>query len=412
MTLQDAVIITGLPAEETARRIREMHGYKNPDYYATRRLCEGAGEQFLTEQAVIKEQEAELPSARVIQFPLPFGIDTRAVSNPLARCALFAAVKERAFFRDYFLVGIVSGLKIEFAGEQLNQDDHDTYLQLVRMAWGTLQGTEVKQTVNSVLAGLGRHTHREQRTQLFEQISRLIRGTVRITSPDGARYEGHLVDDATTPEDQKVLPRLRRHLAYRLNPKFAIFYAESSYTLIDFRQRLKIKGRGSELAKWLHFWVEGHAQQYAHKVETLREKSGSNDKTLKSFRQNLRKALDRLKEAGVIVAWQIDATDLVQIERTPSVAQQRHIAQAANTAMASMPSVAEGSKPAETARATDLPTRFLKTETVEKFRALWPRLDPHACQTEFDKWLEGRTTPRSYDAAFIGFAKKWAGKQA
>jgi hypothetical protein len=134
------------------------------------------------------------------------------------------------------------------------------------------------------------------------------------------------------------VPRLHRHLAYRLNPRFARLYAVSAYTLFDAQERLKLKGRGSELAKWLYLWIIGNAEQYAHKVETIRRMCGSGDKTLKSFRQNLKKALDVLKAAGVIVAWRIDPeTDLVTIERTPSPAQLAHIAKKARKPRAKGP---------------------------------------------------------------------------
>jgi hypothetical protein len=50
----------------------------------------------------------------------------------------------------------------------------------------------------------------------------------------------------------------------------------------------------------------------------------------------------------------------------------------------------------------------LKPVTVERFRKLYPRLDPYACKADFDAWLdEGKEPPRHYDAAFLGFAKKW-----
>ena len=280
-----------------------------------------------TQDAILSNQQNSLPtSAKIIEFPLIFGKDTRVVSNPMARCALFAAVKERQYFKDYVVVGTVNGMLVEIAGEQLNQDDHDTYMQLAMMAFGVPFGDDVVESVDKVLTELGRHTHKEQREQLFDQISRFVRTSIRITPEDMPRYEGHLLDDASTPNDQKTLPRLRRHLAYRLNPKFAGLYSKNVFTLIDFRQRLKIKGRGSELAKWLHLWIEGNAEQYAHKVDTIREKCGSRDKTLKSFRQNLRKSLDLLKDVGIITDWRIDAaTDLVHIDRIPSATQLAHL---------------------------------------------------------------------------------------
>jgi hypothetical protein len=304
--------------------------YPNFDADMRRSLASMGASIATREVAEVKATPEKLPTgAKILQFPLPFDEDTRAVSNSLARGSLFAAVKERQFFKQYCLVGEVHGVKIEFKGEQLNQDDHDTLLQLVAMANHKAFGIDICQAVNAVLRGIGRTTHQEQRRQLFDQISRLVSGTIRLTTPS-TRYEGHLLDDASTPHDQAELPQYRRHIAYRLNQKFARLYAESSFTLFDIQERGKIKGRGSELAKWLHLWIIGNAEQYKHKVETIRELCGSTIKDIHSFRQTLRRALDLLKEARIITAWQIDPqSDLVTIERTPSESQQKHITQKA-----------------------------------------------------------------------------------
>ena len=311
--------------------------YPNFDADMRRSLASMGASIATREAAEVKATPDKLPTvAKILQFPLPFDEDTRAVSNSLARGSLFAAVKERQFFKQYCLVGEVQGVKVEFKGEQLNQDDHDTLLQLIAMANHKAFGVDICQTVNAVLRGIGRTTHQEQRRQLFDQISRLVSGTIRLTSPN-TRYEGHLLDDASTPHDQAELPQHRRHITYRLNPKFARLYAESSFTLFDTQERSRLKGRGSELAKWLHLWIIGNAEQYPHKVETIRELCGSNTRDLKEFRRQLRRALDLLKEAGIITAWQIDprpATetggDLVTIEHIPSESQQKHITQKAS----------------------------------------------------------------------------------
>lgn len=52
--------------------------------------------------------------------------------------------------------------------------------------------------------------------------------------------------------------------------------------------------------------------------------------------------------------------------------------------------------------------RNLLPATVERFCTLYPRLDPYTCKDAFDVWLETKEGPRSYDKAFLGFAKKWA----
>ena len=53
------------------------------------------------------------------------------------------------------------------------------------------------------------------------------------------------------------------------------------------------------------------------------------------------------------------------------------------------------------------PVKHLAPATVERFRKLYPRIDPHACKGDFDGWLEAKEPPRDYDRAFLGFAKKW-----
>jgi hypothetical protein len=258
-------------------------------------------------------------------FKTPFGDQTRAASNPLARCAVFAPVKQRMLYERYVTVGYFNGFPIEMKGEQLNQDDHDTLLQLIKMAQGIEYGVDFSVSVNSVLRGLNRNTWQEQRRQLFEQVDRLVSTTLRITAPNGMRYIGHIIDDACTPEDQEVLPNSRRNLTYRLNPKFSFLYQNNQYTLVDFEKRLAIKGRGSELAKWLHLWIDSHAQQYSHKVDTIREKCGSQVKELRNFRLKLRQALGLLKEVGLISEWKIDDADLVHVTRKVARTQIKHL---------------------------------------------------------------------------------------
>ena len=220
---------------------------------------------------------------------------------------------------------------IEWKGEQLNQDDHDTLLQLIKMALHKPFGVDVVQSVNAVLKGLGRQTRQTQRQQFFREVDRLMSGTIRVTPKGGASYGGHLINDIVTPQDQQTEPQFKRFFSYQLNPKLAKHYENSAYTLIDWQDRVKLKGRGGEFAKWLQLFIESHAQQYPHRVETIRQLCGSNDKTLKSFRQKLRQSVDLLKEAGIIAAWQIDPqSDFVTIERTPSESQQKYITKKAS----------------------------------------------------------------------------------
>jgi hypothetical protein len=52
-------------------------------------------------------------------------------------------------------------------------------------------------------------------------------------------------------------------------------------------------------------------------------------------------------------------------------------------------------------------TGSLTEEIIKQFRVFHPRLDPYACQADFDAWLKCKETPKNYERAFLGFAKKW-----
>lgn len=57
-----------------------------------------------------------------------------------------------------------------------------------------------------------------------------------------------------------------------------------------------------------------------------------------------------------------------------------------------------------------LSLHHLHPRTIETFRKRYPRLDPYTCDMDFKHFLNTNATeqPHNYDAAFMGFAKKWA----
>jgi len=102
MTLEDALILTGLPREEASRRIRAMKTDSNPKLYAEHWLSEGAGERYFAEQDVQavaatataaepKQPDSHNPpeQTKAIQRPLYIPDQARPVSNDMARSALF-----------------------------------------------------------------------------------------------------------------------------------------------------------------------------------------------------------------------------------------------------------------------------------------------------------------------------------
>jgi hypothetical protein len=280
-----------------------------------RALAERLGNAMARAQ---QDTAVEKPTAQIIQFPL-FPEEKRPVSNDVARSALFSCVqgKDRQMFENA-LLATLEGIEIRFTGRQFNQDDHDVLMQLVYMAAHKPLGEYVTVPANAILKALGRKIGKSQHKQLEGEITRLVSGTVIVRQKGVGKYIGHLVDNAFKDD-------ITRRWRYRFNPDLRALYGPHAYTLIDWEQRITL--RGKDLARWLHLYLVGHAAPFPVKVAKLRQLSGSRTKELKNFRGKLRLALKDLKDAGIIDDWMIDKNDLVHVARgnTISDSQKRHL---------------------------------------------------------------------------------------
>ncbi len=345
-----------------------------------------SAQQPTAPQPLSQSEKPKKPTKeKLVNLELPIPEKARPVSNVAARAALFAAIQgEDRELLDKAVLASQDGIEIIFTGRQLNQDDHDTFMQLVYMGDHKQLGEDVTVPANAILAGLGRGNGKSQHEQLKNEIHRLVTGTVNIKS-NGINFIGHFLDDAV--QDER-LAQNKRHWTYRLNPKVAELFGRSQFTLIDWEQRKALKQK--DLARWLHLYLSSHATPFPVSVEFIHRICGSRTKALKKFRENLRIALNSIKEAGIITAWHMDKGDIVHIERLAS----RSLSQS------------EGQRTAEAILLPPL-EQHLHPATVEKFRQSYPRFDPYACKSDFDTWIRGKTYPTNYDAAFLGFAEAW-----
>lgn len=268
--------------------------------------------------AAPKSQPKQEKNSKILNLPL-IPATTRAVVNEIASSALFAAIqgKDRKLVKA-LPVAATGETKMLFSGEQLNQDDHDVFMLLISIASGKPLGEYITVSAHSLLKQLGRKTGGTQHKQLDEEIKRLTEATVEIRHKRYV-YIGHLIHDALKHEasDQWI---------YALNEKLVSMYGASCYTLIDWEQRKRLKGK--DLARWLQLEIARHAVPFPIKVETLREKCGSQAKDLWKFRQTLKTALETLKAEGHITAWRIDENDLVHVDRGAAItaSQRRRLA--------------------------------------------------------------------------------------
>jgi hypothetical protein len=273
-------------------------------------------------QLIAAREDVRLPAPPVPERRLPiFPEAARPVVNDMARSALFACVqgKDRQVYKQQ-LLATIAGVEIRFTGEQWNQDDHDLLMQLVHMATQGALGESLLLSGHAILRGLGRDTGGRAHVQLRNDMERLVAGTVSLRNTlRKVEYIGHLIDKAIQHE-------MSRHWLILLNPDLRALYRPSAYTLVDWAQRMRL--RGKDLARWLHLFLATHATPFPVKVATLKELSGSRTTVLWKFRQLLRRALTDMQTNGDIAAWEIDAKDLVHVERGNAVtaSQRQHLA--------------------------------------------------------------------------------------
>ena len=267
----------------------------------------------------VAESKKKLPPDNQLKLEL-WPDEVRGVPNAILRGALFGVGQERTVYKRRTLVAAVEGYEIRFKGEAFNQTDLDVLEGMLHVAMPHPLGKRVEFTVHSFLKALGRKTSGEQHEQFKEQVTRLIGGVIEITDTKAkVTFMGTLVSKAFREEESG------RYVV--IFDKDMLTLYEAGYSHIDWNQRMAL-GK-STLAKWLHGFYATHAKPYPYKVETLHNLCGSLDKSLRSFRQKLKKALDELIKVGAIEGWNIDQDDLVTVQRTPSKAQQKHLNRAA-----------------------------------------------------------------------------------
>lgn len=250
--------------------------------------------------------------AKVVQLPL-WPDPVRGVPNPLMRSALFAAVQgkqRRAMQRE--LLEVQQGTEIRFTGIQLDQSDLDVWEQALHLARLNPLGTRCHFVAHSFLKSLGRRTGKSDHEWLKDSVARLAACCVEVKY-GRFTYGGSLLEFYRDDETGRYY--------LEINPKMKAIY-DAGYTLTDWEERAEL--RGKPLALWLHGYFATHADPFPVKVETLHRLSGSANKEMRSFKQQLKAALADMQAIGAIEDYVIEG-ELVRVERTPSPSQQRHL---------------------------------------------------------------------------------------
>lgn len=241
-------------------------------------------------------------SAKVYQFPL-WSDPQRGVPNDLVRCALFAAVKGiDGNFHENMPVFAQDGLNITYSGPGLTQDHLDVFEAVMHLARNMPEGNAVRFTERQLLIIMKRSKGKTDRSRLLRYLKHLTATAISIERKSGDTYWGSLLPEgaAERAEDGKFTIFVNRNL---------IKLFERGFTVVESEQRKKLAR--SPLAKYLQLWLSSHENPYPVTVQYLYDITGSRAKLLKHFRSNLKKALNRLKDVGVLADWRIDERDKV-----------------------------------------------------------------------------------------------------
>jgi len=272
--------------------------------------------------ASVKPSKCLLPSAipALVQLPLwPNGV--RGIPNAIARSALFNVASLRKGERKHYKqrdIAALGGICITYTGEELRQDDEDVFLQILHLARTHDLGTEVEFTGHSLMTSLMWSLNSPSKKRLVDCLHRLTATSlaISVTGRDGLRegYAGSLVRSFSW-KDESTGKALRKWVVL-LEPKIAALFDPACYSRLDWELRLALP----PLAKFMHTFYHTHAMPFPYKVENLHRLTDSDAKSMRHFREDLKKALGLLVERGFLLTAVIDArTDTVQVVRKHQV---------------------------------------------------------------------------------------------
>jgi Replication initiator protein A len=266
-------------------------------------------------------------TAKVIQLPL-WPEPVRGAPNTLLRSAFFAAIHSKKRQKlgtdtspdkepEGITIAAQDGIRIKYAGTQLNQYDADVFFEALHRARHHPLETECFFRGYDFLKAIGRRDGKPEYEDLNNSLRRLSNGTVDLEWKMNGRhyiFTGHLISSYIREKNSKL---------YKVTfaKEIRDLFAPACWTQLEWEERMAL--RGKPLAQWLHGFYCSHVPRFALSTAFLHEKTGSLRPSLRRFREDLKAALATLENT---LAWKtIWDGDLLTIDRQPSASQARYI---------------------------------------------------------------------------------------
>jgi hypothetical protein len=343
--------------------------------------------------------EAARESSKVYQLAF-WPDDKRAMPGDFIACALFSCLQGKdSDYVERQTLASINGLSVSFTGRRLTQVHADVWEAIMHLSRQLPEGSHVRFSARQLLRLMGRQTGGKQRDDLDLWINQLTATSVVIhDEKKHQRFRGSLLPrsaEKTDEDDTLYSVDINRDLAKVLSANANLF-------LVDWEKRRQLQQK--PLAAWLQRHFSRFQKPLA--VAELYRLSGSTTKRLVDFRKQLRAALADLQTVGVLTGWRIDeANDTVHV-----ALEHRRVAGGTSTPVSAAPALRPAAHPVPTQAALPLSLApSVGADARAKFRSLYPGKDVDRCLADFAAWLgrKGHTAERP-DAAFLGFARKWA----
>lgn len=264
----------------------------------------------------VEKTKPHLPSSESKSFLPDFLAAGNCVPNLFLRSSLFSAASPgRRPYLSKQPITSVDGFDITYTGQKLNQNDLDCWMGLVGASIEYPLGFKVPIVAHQFLKTIGRSGSKQNYEWLQKTADRLVATGLKIkhgkSSFTGSLLPGFSLDEETG----KYL--------FILNPNIACLFQKELFTSLQLEERRELQGK--LLALWLHGFYSSHAKPFPYKISTIYELSGSEEKSLRSFKQTLARALNHVCET---TGWSFHISNgKVSVITNPSRSQQRHLSQ-------------------------------------------------------------------------------------
>ena len=253
----------------------------------------------------------DAPSNVALLPPWPSAV--RGVPNSLLRSALFGAIKRgKRAYQQGVKKASVEGVTVIHTGPQLDQADLDVWQHCLHLARAEGLGTRIQFSAGSFLKAIERGAGGKDIEWLKNAFRRLSSSVVEVSDGKRAYFGPMLIGGARDDETGQYV--------IEMNLKIVSLFGTDGWTGVEFEVRRALKKQ--PLAQWLHQFYSSHARPFGFKVETIHRLCGSENASIKGFKQELRHALERLAE---VTRWtcEIDENDVVNVAKTPTLSQRK-----------------------------------------------------------------------------------------